>query len=117
MEEELLYGLTSSVRKARAREAKERFHLPGLEAPPALLSYGARKRLQGALAYMQPRPLLILDEGDSGLSFADFFNLFHQLRSSGDTVLLITHHRPLAEALCHRILIMEKGRIIGEERP
>jgi energy-coupling factor transport system ATP-binding protein len=117
VEEELLYGLSSSGRKARAQEAKERFHLPGLEAPPALLSYGARKRLQGALAYMQPRPLLILDEGDSGLSFADFFNLFHQLRSSGDTVLLITHHRPLAEALCHRILIMERGRIIREERP
>lgn len=117
MEEELLYGLSSSGRKARAQEAKERFHLPGLEAPPALLSYGARKRLQGALAYMQPRPLLILDEGDSGLSFADFFNLFHQLRNSGDTVLLITHHRPLAEALCHRILIMERGRIVREERP
>jgi len=117
LEEELVYGLKSPDREARAAEAVERFHLPDPEAPPALLSYGARKRLQGALAYMQPRPLLILDEGDSGLSFSDFFNLYHRLRDRGVTILLITHHRPLAEMLSHRILTMERGRIISEVRP
>lgn len=117
VEEELIYGLKSADREARGAEAVIKFHLPDPEAPPALLSYGARKRLQGALAYMQPRPLLILDEGDSGLSFSDFFNLYHQLRGRGETVLLITHHRPLAEMLCQRILTMDRGRIIREERP
>lgn len=92
-----------------------RFELPGEEAPPALLSYGARKRLQGALAFMQPRRLLILDEGDSGLTYREFLSLHRELKKENTTLLLITHHRPLAEALCDRILTMDAGRIIGEE--
>ena len=113
--EELLYGLNRREGRPRAEEAIKRFGLPGGKAPPALLSYGIRKKLQGALAFMQPRPLLILDEGDAGLTFGDFFSLYEELKRQDTTLLLITHNRSLAEALCGRILTMGGGRIIGEE--
>ena len=115
--EELLYGLNRQAGRPRAEEAMERFELPGREAPPILLSYGGRKKLQGALAFMQPRPLLILDEGDLGLTYGDFLSLHRELKRQDTTLLLITHHRPLAEALCDRILTMKAGRIIRAEGP
>ena len=47
-------------------EAIELFRLPDPEAPPALMSYGARRRLQAATYYLLRRDFLILDEVDPG---------------------------------------------------
>jgi energy-coupling factor transport system ATP-binding protein len=119
--EELTLGLRrphADMRKieARVREAADLFGLPDLDAPPALLSYGARRRLQAATYWLLERDLLILDEIDSGLSYREVESLVEALASRVPGIILITHDMALAEAACDRILVMDGGRIAGDTR-
>jgi len=100
----------------RVQEAARIFGLPDLAAPPALLSYGARRRLQAATYFLLPRDLLILDEIDSGLSYREVESLINALASRVPGIVLITHDMVLARAACDRILVMEEGRITGDAR-
>jgi len=114
--EELAYGLKLQRRGPveigrLVAEAIALFKLPAPEAPPALLGYGARKRLQAAVCYHLARSLLILDEGDSGLSVEDFASLLELFASPTRAILIITHDLTLAEAFAHKILTLEGGRI------
>jgi len=114
VEEELLYGLSRKGRtesRKEAARAAEVFRLPSLEAPPALLSYGSRKRLQGALGFMASRPVLILDEGDSGVSYRDYLEMISLLSRPFRALVLITHQEELARHLAARIFRMEEGRL------
>ncbi len=63
------------------RKAAESFRLPGLLAPPALLSFGARKRLQSATYHLLDKRVVIFDEGDSGLGGPEFARLLELFRS------------------------------------
>jgi energy-coupling factor transporter ATP-binding protein EcfA2 len=99
---------------SRVEEAAHVFGLPDLDAPPALLSYGARRRLQAATFFLLSRDLLILDELDSGLSYREVESLIDALASRGPGIVLITHDMALAKAACDRILAMEEGRITGD---
>ncbi len=115
--EELGYGFS---RKDKAsgnfpgEEAMEKFGLDSKQAPPSLLSYGARKKLQGAVAYIQKRPILIIDEGDSGLTYSDFLNMVETLRTPESSLILITHQLEVARALSNRVFIFGSGRIREE---
>jgi energy-coupling factor transport system ATP-binding protein len=97
--------------EAQVAEAAVVFGLPDLGAPPALLSYGARRRLQAATYYLLSRDLLVLDEVDSGLSYREVESLIDALASRVPGIVLITHDMALAKAACDRILVMEGGRI------
>jgi Fe-S cluster assembly ATPase SufC len=79
--------------------------------PPALMSYGARKRLQAAVYYLLERPLAILDEADSGLGVREFARLIELFRGEARALLFITHDQRLAEAFGSRILRMRAGRL------
>ena len=84
VDEELALGLRYSgmkreERKRRCDEARSLFGLPGGEAPPALLSFGARKKLQGGIYSLLEKKLYILDEADSGLGFRDYLTILEQL--------------------------------------
>ena len=114
--EELLYGTPLKYRKEglrKAAEAQKMFRLPGGEAPPALLSFGGRKRLQGAIGSLLERPVLILDEGDSGLTYGDFLDMVENLRSPRRALVIITHQEELALRLADQRLSLENGRIKG----
>jgi energy-coupling factor transporter ATP-binding protein EcfA2 len=110
-------GLEQGEAEARVQEAAERFRLPDLEAPPALLSYGARRRLQAAAYYLLSRDLLILDEIDSGLSYGEIQSLLDMLCSRTPGLVLITHDMVLARMASHRVLVMEAGRITRGASP
>ncbi|MBN2051345.1 MAG: ABC transporter ATP-binding protein [Spirochaetales bacterium] len=113
--EELLYGLPKdqgTVRKVE--EAAELFSLENLDAPPALLSYGTRKRLQAACYYLLKRRIYILDEADSGISYEDFSFMLRSLSDSRGSVVVITHDLELARVVGDRLCIMKDGRIISE---
>jgi len=97
--------------EGRISEAAARFDLPDLDAPPALLSYGARRRLQAATYFLLSRDLLILDEIDSGLSYREIETLVDALASRVPGLVLITHDLALARSACHRIVVMDQGRI------
>jgi energy-coupling factor transporter ATP-binding protein EcfA2 len=114
--DELAYGLLlRGLGKDTARELVEGairiFRLPDSNTPPALMSYGARKRLQAATYYLLGREFLILDEMDSGLSYNEFFPILEALTARGAGVMMITHDLDLARAVSSRILLMEDGQI------
>lgn len=110
-------GLGGAELGRRVEEACGMFSLPDPSAPPALMSYGARRRLQAAVCYLLDRDLLVLDEVDTGLSYRELSTLLAALCSTGAGVLLITHDRPLARSVSDRILLMERGRIIRDLAP
>ena len=115
--EELLYGFSGAERKARlpaTEEASVLFGLPSDDAPPALLGYGMRRKLQGAVAWMQGRQILILDEGDSGLDYSDFLRMVELLKSPGRCLILISHQREAVMDLSDRIFHFEAGRVREE---
>lgn len=112
--DELAYGLTRlgyppARIRAEVDDAVRRFALPGPEAPAALMSYGARKRLQVAVYHLLHRPLVIVDEGDSGLGVHDFAAVVRELSSPHNAVLIITHDLRLARILTRRTIRLERG--------
>jgi len=119
--EELALGLRGSGGsrtevERRVSDAAELFDLADLDAPPALLSYGARRRLQAATYFLLERDLLILDEIDSGLSYGETVNLVDRLSSRVPGLVLITHDLALARSACHRVLVMDDGRLVRDGR-
>ena len=118
--EELAYGLKNQGRPKPTREeiekrvnrAIELFNLPAADLPPAIMSYGTRKRLQAAVYYLLERSLLIIDEGDSGISFRDYLKIVELLGSMAKGMVIITHNQELARLLAHRIIYLEDGRIL-----
>jgi len=115
VEEELAYGLKlqglGEERIApRVRAAAESFRLPGLLAPPALLSFGARKRLQAATYHLLDKRVVIFDEGDSGLGAPEFARLLELFRDPDRGLLVITHDLTLASRVADQTVRLEKGR-------
>ena len=120
--EELSLGLQRrGIRReeidARVAEAVQLYDLPDPSTPPALMGYGARKRLQAATYHLLERPLLILDEVDAGLSSRAVEALLDALAGQGAGILLITHDLVLARGTADRILAMEQGRIVADLQP
>jgi energy-coupling factor transporter ATP-binding protein EcfA2 len=121
IEEELSLGLKrKGIAKRQiddlVREAVSRFRLPGMTVPPALMSYGARRRLQAATYWLLERDMLILDEVDSGLSFRDLESLMYEICGRTSCVVLITHDREYALSVADRVMTMEGGRLVRDSR-
>jgi ABC-2 type transport system ATP-binding protein len=80
-------------------------------------SGGMRRRFDLALALIHEPAVLFLDEPTTGLdphARQLIWGHLRQLNESGMTIFLTTHFMEEAEALCHRIAIMDKGRIVTE---
>ena len=84
------------------------------------LSGGQRQRLLFALAICGNPDLIFLDEPTVGLDIEARRALWQQIRSfaaQGKTVLLTTHYLEEADALAHRIIVINKGRVISQGTP
>ncbi|NDU77938.1 ATP-binding cassette domain-containing protein [Actinomadura sp. DSM 109109] len=115
-----LYGVRD--RSARMAELCAHLDLEGLERRPAgSLSGGQRRRLDIALGLVHRPPLLFLDEPTTGLDPQSRGNLWDHVRAmrdrDGATVFLTTHYLDEADALCDRLLIIDRGRIVAEGAP
>ncbi|HAK45077.1 MAG TPA: hypothetical protein DCO79_04045 [Spirochaeta sp.] len=104
-------GYSSKVIKARVEAAIADFRLPNASTPPAMMSFSARKRLQAAVYYLLKRPVFILDEADTGLSFPDFIDLTVKLKQNCRGLIIITHNLELASVASDRVLGMSGGRL------
>jgi ABC-2 type transport system ATP-binding protein len=83
------------------------------------LSKGYRSRVGLADALVADPPLLILDEPTAGLDPNQIRQVRDLVRglAGQKTVLLSTHILPEVESTCGRVLIIHRGRIVGEGEP
>jgi ABC-2 type transport system ATP-binding protein len=84
------------------------------------LSGGQRQRLAVACALVGDPELLLLDEPTTGLdpqSRRQLWELIHDFRGRGRTVLLTTHYMDEAERLCDRVAVVDHGKVIALGTP
>jgi energy-coupling factor transporter ATP-binding protein EcfA2 len=105
-------SLTEEEINRRVQETVSLFGLPAGEAPPSLMSYGIRKKLQAGVYHLLERPLMIIDEGDSGLSADDFARMVHIFRKKAGALVFITHDHRLAGALADEVAELRSGRFV-----
>jgi len=81
------------------------------------LSKGYRQRVGLAQALIHDPEVLILDEATTGLDPNQIVEIRNLIREAGreKTVMLSTHIMQEVEAICDRILIVDKGRIVADE--
>lgn len=115
-----LKGVPRSQRKARVQQALEQATVADVaERIIGQLSKGYRQRVGLADALIADPPLLVLDEPTAGLDP----NQIRQVRAliktlaQDKTVLVSTHILPEVEAICDRVLILNKGRLVSEGTP
>jgi ABC-2 type transport system ATP-binding protein len=88
-----------------------------LQEPIDTYSHGMRKKIQLIAAFMLESKLIILDEPFRGLDVEAIImtkKLMHKFVSHSGSILLSTHDLMAAEAMCHRIAILSKGRKVAE---
>ncbi len=85
-----------------------------------VLSGGMKRRLMIARALMHRPSILFLDEPTVGLdphSRRGIWDLMKNMNTEGMTVLLTTHYIEEAEALCHRVGLINQGQLIALGSP
>ena len=81
------------------------------------LSGGQKQRVLFGLALCGDPDLIFLDEPTVGMDIESRRALWDEVRSlaaRGKTVLLTTHYLEEADALAHRIVVINKGRVVSE---
>ena len=85
------------------------------EIGPRQLSGGMKRRLLIAKALVHDPEIIVLDEPTAGVDVElrnSLWDYVIQLNKEGKTIILTTHYLEEAEALCDRIAIMNKGKIV-----
>lgn len=80
------------------------------------LSGGMRRRLLVAKALVHHPPVVILDEPTAGVDVElrrQLWRHMRELNGNGITIVLTTHYLEEAEAMCDRIAIIDKGRVVA----
>jgi len=84
------------------------------------LSGGMKRRLTLARALVNDPDIIFLDEPTTGLDPQARHLIWQRLReltAQGKTLLLTTHFMDEAERLCHRLAILDQGRMIAQDTP
>jgi len=115
-----VYGLDRATRRERIADRLRRYDLEALAKQRAgTLSGGQRQRLALGAATLHDPELLLLDEPTSAVdpqSRRDFWENLFALVARGTTILVSTHYMDEAER-CHRLAILDHGRIAAEGEP
>ncbi|KRM05969.1 MAG: ATP-binding cassette domain-containing protein [Liquorilactobacillus ghanensis] len=85
---------------------------------PAELSVGQRKKIAIARALINQPPILLADEPTANLdakSAVEIMRLFFKFNLGGMTVMIATHDSTIVNSLRHRVLELQKGKIVRDE--
>ncbi|RFU37367.1 ABC transporter ATP-binding protein [Actinomadura logoneensis] len=111
-----LYKLDARTVRLRADALLERVGLADrADDPVERFSRGMRQRLHLARGLLHEPRVLFLDEPTSGLdpvAATAFRRLVLDLRDEGRTFLLATHDMDEATALCDRVSLIDRGRLL-----
>ena len=116
----LIYaGISSKQRREKAAAMLERVGLgERMHHKPAELSGGQRQRVAIARALVNDPSILLADEPTGNLDSAtgvEIMNLFEELFSSGQTIVLVTHEHDIAEH-ARRTVTLRDGVISSDVR-
>jgi gliding motility-associated transport system ATP-binding protein len=112
-------GLGGRTRRAAAEAVLARCNLTDVaDRLAGKLSKGYRQRVGLAQALVGDPEVLVLDEPTVGLDPMQTVEMRGLLRDlAGRTVLLSTHILSEASALCSRVVILARGRLVAEDTP
>lgn len=111
-----IYNVPVTLRKKRIKLFGERFGLSDvLDKPMQGYSHGTRQKMMVVAALVHDPAVWILDEPLIGLDPTSAFELKKMMREhadKGNAVFFSTHVLEVAEKLCDKIAIIDKGKIV-----
>ena len=120
----LLAGLLNIPRPQRQSAAQKALEAVDMGAHAnkhaANLSGGMKRRINVAAAIMHEPSLIIFDEPTAGVDAPardTVHRLARKLTQRGMAVLLVTHELDQAEAICDKVLVLNKGRALAFDAP
>ena len=110
-------GVPKAKRKAKVAELIDLVGLTGREKSyPSQLSGGQKQRVGIARALANDPEVLLCDEATSALdpkTTKDILKLLVEINKRlGLTIVLITHEMHVVRQICHRVAVMEEGRVV-----
>jgi ABC-2 type transport system ATP-binding protein len=116
-----LFGIGAAESRRIADRLLEQFHLSRwAKASVYALSGGMAQRLMVARAIFHRPAVLFLDEPTAGLdpqSRLALWEILGELHRAGQTIVLATHYMEEADQLCHRVAIIDHGKILALDSP
>ena len=113
-------GVPRAERKARVSDVMERTRVADMaNRHCGKLSKGYRQRVGLAQALLHNPEVLILDEPTAGLDPKQIIETRQLIKQLGGdhTVILSTHILPEVSQTCHRVVIINKGRVVAIDTP
>ena len=89
------------------------------KARPKQLSGGEQQRVALARALVNSPPILLADEPTGNLdpkNSWEIMKLLEEINERGTTVLVVTHNREIVNAMKKRVITMNKGVIVNDEK-
>ncbi|HWR24223.1 MAG TPA: amino acid ABC transporter ATP-binding protein [Feifaniaceae bacterium] len=94
--------------------------LPYINAKPKQLSGGQKQRVAIARALCMDPEVLLFDEPTSALDpemVGDVLLVMQDLAKTGLTMLVVTHEMAFAKDVAHRVVFMDEGVIVEDDKP